>query len=421
MNAVARNVVIAGFLGWTLDAFDFFILVFAAKAIAAEFGVGRDEVMFAVTLTLAARPFGAFVFGWLAERYGRRPMLMLDIALFSLFELASAFAPNLGALFILRLLFGFAMGGEWGLGSALTMETIPPRSRGWVSGLLQEGYACGNLLAALLFWLLFERIGWRGMFVVGFIPALLVFYIRAKVPESPVWQRRKAQPVDAHAAMEGWRGHWRRAAFMILMMTLFNAFSHGTQDLYPLFLQVEKGYGTDLTGKLALIGPVGAIVGGLFFGTLSEYIGRKRAIVAAALLALPVLEPWAFGDTPLSLAVGVFGLQVMVQGAWGVVPAHLNELSPDAVRATLPGVTYQIGNLIASAVPWLLSVLAEANRHQYGRTMAAFIAGVGVALAIVTALGPEARGQRFGVAIAEPDGTGAAGSPSLDRAKLDAS
>jgi len=402
MNSVQRNVVIAGFLGWTLDAFDFFILVFAAKAIAADFGVGRDEVMFAVTLTLAARPFGALVFGRLADRYGRRPMLMLDIALFSLFELASAFAPNLPVLFALRLLFGFAMGGEWGLGSSLTMEIIPERSRGWVSGLLQEGYACGNLLAALLFWLLFDRIGWRGMFVVGFLPSLLVLYIRAKVPESPVWQHTQTRPAHERDLRTVMRGNWWRAGFMIVLMALFNAFSHGTQDLYPLFLQVEKGYGTDLTGRLSLIGPVGAILGGLFFGALSERIGRKRAIVAAALLSLPILKLWAFSDTPLLLGLGAFWLQVMVQGAWGVVPVHLNELSPDAVRATMPGLTYQIGNFVSAGVPWLLTALAEANRHQYGLTMAAFIAAVAVALALVTALGPEARGRRFGAAAALP-------------------
>jgi len=315
MNATQRNVVIAGFLGWTLDAFDFFILVFAAKAIAADFNVDRESVVFAVTLTLLARPFGAFVFGLLGDRYGRRPMLMLDVALFSLFELASAAAPNLTVLFVLRLLFGFAMGGEWGLGSSLTMEIIPEKSRGFVSGLLQQGYACGNLLAALLFWLLIDRIGWRGMFVVGFLPSLLVLYIRASVPESPVWQHTQTKPPHERDAVAAMRGYWWRAAYMVVLMTLFNCFSHGTQDLYPLFLQVEKGYGTDLTGKLSVIGPIGAIIGGVFFGSLSEHIGRKRAIVIAALLSLPVLQLWAFSSTPIMLGLGVFWLQVMVQGA----------------------------------------------------------------------------------------------------------
>jgi MFS transporter, SHS family, lactate transporter len=403
MNSVQRNVVIAGFLGWTLDAFDYFILIFAAKSIAADFHVGREDVVFAVTLTLLARPLGAFVFGLLADRYGRRPMLMLDIVLFSFFELASAFAPNLTALFVLRLFFGFAMGGEWGLGSSLTMEIIPEKSRGFVSGLLQEGYACGNLLAALLFWLLIDTIGWRGMFIVGFLPSLLVLYIRSTVPESPVWQHVQSRPAHERNLFKVMRGYWGRALFMIVLMTLFNCFSHGTQDLYPLFLQVEKGYGTDLTGKLAIIGPIGAIFGGLFFGALSERIGRKRAIVIAALLSLPILKLWAFSSEPVLLGMGVFWLQVMVQGAWGVVPVHLNELSPDVVRATMPGLTYQIGNFIAAGVPWLLTTLAEANNKQYGLTMAVFIAGVAILLAAVTALGPEAKGQRFGAAAANAD------------------
>ena len=397
MTSAQRNVVIAGFLGWTLDAFDYFILIFAAKAIATDFQVSRENVIFAVTLTLLARPIGAFVFGLLAEKYGRRPMLMLDVALFSVFELATAFAPNLTILFVLRLLFGFAMGGEWGLGSSLTMEIIPEKSRGFVSGLLQEGYACGNLLAALLFWILFDRIGWRGMFIVGFIPSLLVLYIRSTVPESPVWQHTQTRPAHERHPFAAMKGYWGRALFMIVLMTLFNCFSHGTQDLYPLFLQVEKGFGTDLTGRLSIIGPIGAIVGGLFFGALSERIGRKRAIVIAAVLSLPILKLWAFSDTPMMLGLGAFWLQVMVQGAWGVVPVHLNELSPDPVRATMPGLTYQIGNFISAGVPWVLTSLAEANNKQYGLTMAMFIAVVAILLAVVTALGPEAKGQRFGV------------------------
>jgi len=401
MTSVQRNVVIAGFLGWTLDAFDYFILIVAANAIATDFHTARDNVVFAVTLTLLARPFGAIAFGLLADRYGRRPMLMLDIALFSFFELASAFAPNLMTLFVLRLLFGFAMGGEWGLGSSLTMETISEKSRGFVSGLLQEGYACGNLLAALLFWTLFDHIGWRGMFIVGFVPSLLVIYIRAKVPESPVWEHVQRKPAHERHPLRAMRGYWGRALFMILLMTLFNCFSHGTQDLYPLFLQAEKGFGTDLSGKLQIIGPIGAIIGGLFFGALSERIGRKRAIVIAALLSLPILKLWAFSSDALMLGLGVFWLQVMVQGAWGVVPVHLNELAPDAVRATMPGLTYQIGNAVSALVPWLLAVLAEHNDRQYGLTMASFIAVVAVLLAIVTALGPEAKGQKFGAAATE--------------------
>ena len=396
LNSIQRKTVLASFLGWTLDSFDYFVLIYAVKAIAADFQVGRDDVLFAVTLTLAARPFGAFVFGRLADKYGRRPILMLDILLFSVFELASAFAPSLTALLVLRTLFGFAMGGEWGLGASLTMEIIPEKSRGIVSGLLQEGYACGSLLAALLFGLLFDRIGWRGMFVVGCVPALLVVYIRMHVPESPVWEKIRAKPAQERSGLAAMRGQWGRAVYMVVLMTAFTFFSHGTQDLYPTFLQVEHGFDAGVTSVLGQIGQVGAIVGGLMIGALSQRIGRKKAIIFAALLALPVLKLWAFSDTALWLAVGAFAMQFSVQGSWGVIPVHLNELSPDAVRGTLPGLSYQIGNFISSVVPWLLAMLAERNDKQYGFTMAVFIAGVVVVLCAVTAFGPEAKDKRFG-------------------------
>jgi SHS family lactate transporter-like MFS transporter len=396
MNSAQRNVVIAGFLGWTLDAFDYFILVFVANAIAKDFGTTRDNVVFAITLTLAARPFGAFFFGWLAEKYGRRPILMLDVLLFSIFELASAFATSLTMLFVLRFLFGFAMGGEWGLGASLTMETIPEKTRGIVSGLLQEGYACGNLLVSLLFLVSFDHIGWRGMFLVGFVPALLVLYIRTKVPESPVWKEVQKAAPEKRNPLVAMKGLWGRALFMVVLMALFNFFSHGTQDLYPLFLQAEKGFDTHMVGLLGTVGPIGAICGGICFGALSERIGRKRAIIIAALLVLPVLKLWAFSDQAILLGMGAFAVQFMVQGAWGVVPVHLNELSPDVVRATLPGLTYQIGNLISATTPWFLTLLAEQNGKQYGLVMAIFIAGVAIALAAVTWLGPEAKGRKFG-------------------------
>ncbi|HEY8011169.1 MAG TPA: MFS transporter [Rudaea sp.] len=396
LNSVQRKTVLASFLGWTLDSFDYFVLIYAVKAIAGDFHVGREDVALAITLTLAARPFGAYVFGRLADRCGRRPILMLDILLFSVFELASAFAPSLTALLILRTLFGFAMGGEWGLGASLTMEIIPEKSRGVVSGLLQEGYAVGSLLAALLFGLLFDRIGWRGMFIVGFVPALLVVYIRAHVPESPVWEQVQKKPAAERSGMVAMRGLWGRAFYMVVLMTAFTFFSHGTQDLYPTFLQVEHGFDAGLTSKLGQFGQVGAILGGLTIGALSQRIGRKRAIILAALLAFPVLKLWAFSDSALWLALGAFAMQFSVQGAWGVIPVHLNELSPDSVRGTLPGLTYQIGNFISSIVPWLLALLAEHNGKQYGFTMAVFIAAVVIVLIAITAFGPEAKGVRFG-------------------------
>jgi MFS transporter, SHS family, lactate transporter len=342
-----RSAFLASFLGWTLDAFDFFLMSFTLGAIAKDFSVEVPAVALAITLTLACRPIGAFIFGRLADRFGRRPILMIDILLFAVLEVASAFAPNLMVFLVLRALFGMAMGGEWGIGASLTFESVPERARGAVSGILQQGYACGFLLASVVNWALFEVIGWRGMFIVGVIPALLVVYIRMSVEESPVW--KKGEHVKARlgffAAM---RGHWKLAGYVIVLMTAFNFFSHGTQDLYPQFLRTTHHFDNGMVSLLTIVGNVGAIVGGIAFGAWSERLGRRKAIIFAALLALPVLPLWAFAQTPILLGLGAFLMQVAVQGAWGVVPTHLNELSPDAVRGTFPGLMYQLGNLLAA-------------------------------------------------------------------------
>src|SRR5690242_6358235 len=341
-----RSAIWASYLGWTLDAFDYFLMVFMFSAIAKEFGTDVKAVSYAVFLTLAARPIGAFVFGWLAEHFGRRPVLMADIILFSIFEFASGFAPTLTSLLVLRFLFGIAMGGEWGLGASLVMESIPAKLRGPVSGLLQSGYPSGYFVASLVYFALFDRIGWRGMFFVGIAPAILVFLIRMHVEESPTYVAAK-EKARVNPFVELAR-NWKIALYMIVLMAAFNAFSHGTQDLYPTFLQKQHGFDTHLTGTLAAIMNVGAIVGGIGFGIWSERIGRRRAIIVASLLALPILPLWAFTATPLLLGIGAFLMQVAVQGAWGIVPVHLNELAPGATRAMFPGFAYQLGNLATS-------------------------------------------------------------------------
>jgi len=396
LDSQQRHTVLASFLGWTLDAFDFFLLTFAVSAIAADFRVGRDQVFLAVTFTLAARPLGAFLFGRLAERFGRRPILMLDIALFSAFEFATAFSPNLTALILLRFLFGFAMGGEWGIGASLALESIPPKARGVVSGLLQEGYAVGGLLAGLVFGLFFDHIGWRGMFMIGALPALLVIYVRAKVPESSVWENGQRAPAHERRVLAAMRGYWGRALYLVLLMTLFNCFSHGSQDIFPTFLKVQRGLDAHQTGIVTTIMACGAVAGGVFFGALSSRIGRRKGIVIAALLSLLMIYPWAYTNTVATLALGAFLMQFMVQGAWGIVPVHLNELSPNAVRAMLPGLVYQTGNFISSLTPTLLARWAEANHGNYAQTMTVFIGCVAILLVLVTALGPEAKNKQFG-------------------------
>ncbi|MDE1962824.1 MAG: MFS transporter [Xanthomonadaceae bacterium] len=397
LDSRQRHTVLASFLGWTLDAFDFFLLVFVIGNIAGDFGTTPKAVAFSILLTLAARPIGALLFGRLADRYGRRPVLMVDVLLFSALELACAFAPSLNALLVLRFLFGIAMGGEWGIGASLVMESIPASSRGAVSGLLQSGYPCGYFLGALAYWLVFGvfGLGWRAMFVAGALPALLVLYLRARVPESPVWEahRQAGQPRHVLDAMQG---HWKRLVYMMLLMAAFNMFSHGSQDMYPTFLKAQLHLGTGEVTLLTMLLNAGAIVGGLAFGAWSERVGRRRAMVVAALLALPCIPLWAFGGSLVTLGLGAFLIQVMVQGAWGVVPSFLNEMSPDEVRGTLPGFAYQLGNLLAASTAYAQAWLAEANGGNYAAVMAPWMAAVAVLLALLAWLGPEVRGVRFG-------------------------
>jgi len=393
LNHQQRSAVLASFLGWTLDAFDFFLLVFVIKDIAAEFGSDVKDVTFAILLTLAMRPIGAFIFGLLADRFGRRPTLMADIILYSLLELASAFAPSLGVLIFLRALYGIAMGGEWGIGASLAMETIPPQTRGLVSGILQQGYAVGYLLAAVVYFLLFSFIGWRGMFAVGVLPALLVLYIRIHVKESPVWESARDEQESTVAAIAQ---HWQLFIYVVVLMTALNFFSHGTQDLYPTFLEVQHQLSPHAVGLIAIIYNIGAILGGTFFGAWSERIGRRNAIIIAALLALPIIPLWAFSQTVVLLTVGAFLLQFMVQGAWGIVPVHLNELSPEGARGTFPGFTYQLGNLLASANATIQAGIAESHGNNYGLALALVAAIVAVCVAALTWFGHERKGVVFG-------------------------
>jgi SHS family lactate transporter-like MFS transporter len=389
-----RNVVIAAYLGWTLDAFDFFLMVFMFKDISAELHSSLQVVSTAVLLTLTMRPLGAYVFGRLADRFGRKPTLTWNILAFSFLEMASGFAPSMTTLLAVRALFGIAMGGEWGVGSALAMETIPTAARGIVSGLLQSGYPTGYFLASLAVYLFYDRLGWRYMFVLGAIPAILVFFIRRGVEESPAWLEQQQSP--RLGVFEVLRRDWRLALYGIILMTAFNFFSHGSQDAYPsLFLKIQHHFDTHLSSLITAVANIGAICGGLFFGFVSEKIGRRRTIMIAALIAIPALPFWAFGWTPLTLASGAFLMQVAVQGAWGVIPAHLNELSPPEVRATFPGFVYQLGNLLAASNLNLQVAIAEAHGDNYGMAMAIVVGTVAVVIVLLVALGPERRGIRM--------------------------
>lgn len=403
-----RNVVIAAYLGWTLDAFDFFLMVFMFHDISKDLHSSAQVVSTAVLLTLAARPIGAFIFGRLGDHFGRKPALMWNIIAFSLLEMLSGFAPDMTSLLIVRALFGIAMGGEWGIGSALTMETIPAASRGFVSGLLQAGYPSGYFLASLAVYLLYDRLGWRYMFMIGVIPAILVFFIRRGVDESPNWARKTALGADGTSTAtrrlglgEALSREWKLVLYAVLLMMAFNFFSHGSQDAYPnYFLKVQHHFDTKQSSLITGIANIGAIIGGIFFGTLSEKIGRRRAIISAALIALPVLPLWAFSSTPLLLALGAFLMQISVQGAWGVVPVHLNELAPADIRATFTGFVYQLGNLLAAVNLNLQVAIAESHGDNYGLAMALVVGTVAVLICVLVGFGPERRGVTMSTATA---------------------
>ncbi|WP_226568879.1 MFS transporter [Mangrovibacter yixingensis] len=389
---VQRHVAFACFGAWTLDAFDFFILVFVLSDLASYFHSSVAEVSLAIMLTLAVRPIGALLFGRLAERYGRKPVLMLNVAMFSLFELLSAWSPTFGAFMAFRLIYGIAMGGIWGVASSLAMETIPDRSRGLMSGIFQAGYPCGYLLSSIIFGLFYSLVGWRGMFLIGTLPVFMLPYIWFKVPESPVWLSARARK-ESTALIPILRMHWKLCLYLVVVMACFNFFSHGTQDLYPTFLKVQHGFSPHTVSIIAICYNIAAMMGGILFGALSEHIGRKKAIITAAFLALPVLPLWAFSSGSFTIGLGAFLMQFMVQGAWGVVPTWLNELVPANARAVLPGFVYQLGNLLASVNATLQARIAETHQGNYGFAMACVAGVVAVLICVLVAFGRETQGM----------------------------
>lgn len=387
-----RSAVLASFLGWTLDAFDFFLVVFALTAIAKEFGKSDAELALTLTITLAFRPVGAFIFGLMADRYGRKLPLMIDLVFFSIVEVLSGLAPNYTIFLILRALFGIGMGGEWGVGASLAMEKAPKGQRGVLSGLLQEGYATGYLLAAVCYFFVFPRWGWRPMFFIGGLPALLAIFVRMRVHESEVWEKTRHK--DWSSLGRGIASHWKLFVYLTLLMAAMNFVSHGTQDMYPTFLQRDWGFSPQKRAALTAFSMIGAIVGGISFGYLSDRIGRRRSIVLALILAIVVIPLWAFSPVLVGLVIGAFLMQFMVQGAWGVIPAHITELSPDNVRGFLPGFAYQCGVLIASSVAYLEAILA--TRMTYARSMAIVAVIVFSGAAIIAWLGRERHAVEFG-------------------------
>jgi MFS transporter, SHS family, lactate transporter len=395
-----RNTFIACFLGWALDALDFFLVTFVLVQIAQDFHRSISEVAFSITITLMARPLGAFIFGLLGDGFGRRVPLMIDIVFYSIMELLTAFAPNFTAFLILRALFGIGMGGEWGLGASLAMESLPTQARGLFSGILQQGYAVGYLLAALVYWIVFPLFGWRGLFIAGALPALLVIYIRMHVPESPVWERERARTKPRMQLSILVRQYGMLFVYAALLMTAFNYMSHGTQDLYATYLQKQRGFNSDETSKIAIAYAFGMVCGGTMIGHLSQHWGRRRVIIVSALCGMLLIPLWIFAPTTALLIMGGFLIQFMVQGAWGVVPVHLNELSPPQFRGTFPGLAYQLGNFAAAYAAQQQAWLAERFRltngqPNYALTMALVQSIVFVAVIVLAAVGREERGKEF--------------------------
>ena len=386
-----KNAVLAGFLGWTLDAFDFFILTFVLATVAADFNKTIPEMALTLTASLVMRPVGALVFGLLADRFGRKGPLMVSIIFYSIMEILSGLAPNYQAFLLLRFLYGIGMGGEWGVGASLVMESVSVKRRGLLSGVLQEGYALGFLLAAGAYYFVFPKFGWRAMFFIGGLPALITLFIRSKVKETEAWKSNRSSDWKEYGRAV--KKNWKLFLYLVLLMSVMNLISHGTQDLYPTFLQKQKNYSPHETAVITMISMVGAILGGLFFGYLSDLYGRKKMMATAVILALILIPLWLLAGGSMLIALGAFAMQFMVQGAWGIIPAHINELSPGAVRGFFPGFAYQLGVLIASSVPYIEASLAE--NLGYARAMEIAAGTVLAVGAIIILVGPEAKGIQF--------------------------
>jgi SHS family lactate transporter-like MFS transporter len=439
------NAVIVSTVGWTLDSFDYFVVVMVLTEIATEFHRTNAEVALTLTVTLAFRPIGAFLFGLLADRYGRRIPLMIDVVAFSALSVASGLAPDFTTFLILRALFGIAMGGEWGAGASLVMEKVSPKWRGMLSGLLQQGYTTGYMFASIAYFLVVPYFGWRSVFFIGGVPALLALFIRSKVKESEVWEetRRRdwSQLWDAvksdmpvygvigiiaavaastvqfapatspfglisifvAAAVISFVGDmtWKVAAgqrrlffYLVLLLTFMGFSGHGTQDMYPTFLKTQHGFSGQGAALMTIIANLGALFGGVLIGLMSDRLGRRKSMVTALGLAILIVPLWAFSPTTAMLAAGAFLLQFTVHGAWGVVPAHVSELVPDQIRGFLPGFAYQCGILLAGSIAYLEAVFASHTSYSNAMALTAIVVFAGTA--VVASLGPEKKGIRFG-------------------------
>jgi SHS family lactate transporter-like MFS transporter len=381
----------SGILGWILDAFDFFVLVFLVDVLANHFHVSKGEIVWTITITLATRPIGALVLGSLADRYGRRRPLIAAVLYFSIITACTPFAPNYLVFVVLRALYGIGMGGYWGIGASLVMESSPSRWRGLFSGIMQAGYSGGYLLAAVALRVIEPRFGWQWMFLCGLGIAVLIAVLTLLSPESSSWQKHRPASFAEVAAVV-WQ-HKKDFVYLVLMMTAMICLSHGTQDLYPDFLKTVHGFSNGVVSNLAILYNVGAIIGAMVVGHYSDQLGRRVAIILALVICALSIPLWAFGSTVLMLAIGSFVMQFGVQGAFGVIPAHLNELSPDSVRSLFPGVVYQLGVLISAPAVVVEFTLRKHFGYQWALTI--FEMCVIFVLFLIFGFGPERKGHNF--------------------------
>ena len=404
-----KRAVGAALLGWTMDAFDYFIVVLVYADIAKDFKVSLTDLTFLTTATLIMRPVGAAIFGIWADRVGRKKVLIIDVTFYSIVGFLCAFAPNYSVLLVLRLLYGIGMGGEWGLGASLAMEKVPASRRGLVSGILQQGYAIGYLLAAAAY-LLISNVttwGWRGLFALSILPALLSLFLRARVTESETWVETRENTRRSKTTIGQILRQptvLRRFVYLILLMTAFNWMSHGTQDIYPTFLKEGLHFSPNTALYVAMLYNVGALVGGTVMGAASERLGRRAVVIGCAILGFPLIPLFAASHTLGLVCLGSFLMQLVVQGAWGVIPAHLTELSPAEIRGFYPGVTYQLGNCLAAFNLPIQQSLAKS--HSYTFALAATLIPVFAVIVVLAAIGKEARGQKLSTGSVTPQPVG---------------
>lgn len=381
----------AGILGWILDAFDFFVLVFLVDVLAKNFLVSKGAIVWTITVTLATRPLGALLLGTLADRYGRRKPLIACVIYFSIVTALTPFAPTYAVFVLLRALYGIGMGGYWGIGASLVMESSPQRWRGLFSGMMQGGYSVGYLLAAVALRILQPSLGWRSMFLAGLLIACAIVILTVLSPESAAWKKTRLESFTG--ILRVLAQHKKDFAYLVLLMTTMTCLSHGTQDLYPDFLKSVHHFSNKVVSDIAILYNVGALSGALVIGHYSDRLGRRRSMIVALIISLLSIPLWAFGPSMTMLAAGSFIMQFGVQGAFGVIPAHLNELSPSSVRSVFPGVVYQLGMLLGA--PSVVMEFALQRHFGYQWSLAGFESCVIVGLILMFGLGPERRGRDF--------------------------